>query len=292
MFTSFVTALALAASVSRVAASPIVHVARGYAQDTEILEDYTPYHVRYLALSCQDKHNTEFFEQCCHPLLRWQKLSDRPAQCIPSPSASSSAVLAEPTASTIDEEPIYTDDGDCETASPSTPVATIATEPTTSYQSSPTPTPTSTRKAKSYAPPTSSVEPTPSDEPTTTAKPTTAKPTPTAAPNTGDGEVFTGGFATFYEQRGVAGACGDVHGEYDMIVAADFRRYGPLDKKSDLCGKKVLITNTDNGKQVTATIADACPSCVSPNSLDLSYGAFDKLGARETGMLPISWKFV
>ncbi|KAF8610008.1 barwin-like endoglucanase [Ceratobasidium sp. AG-I] len=289
MFTSVVAALALAASVSRVAASPIEHVARGYRQDADLLEDYTPYHVRYIALNCQGQHNSQFFEDCCHPLLRWQKLSDRQAKCIPSASASSSAALVEPTAAVVDEDPIY-DDCDDE------PTSTAAAQATSVYVK-PTPSAQITSKVVTREPTTTYVQTTSAEEPTTTHKPQTTKTSSSAAPeptepSSGGGEVFEGGFATFFTQNGNAGACGDKHDDYDLVVAADKDRYGDLNKKSDLCGKKVLITNTDNGKQVTAIIADACPTCKNSNSLDLSLGAFDKIGARETGMLPIKWQFV
>jgi hypothetical protein len=39
---SVVAALALAASISNVVATPINNLARGYRQDADILEDYTP----------------------------------------------------------------------------------------------------------------------------------------------------------------------------------------------------------------------------------------------------------
>merc|ERR1711939_449780 len=60
----------------------------------------------------------------------------------------------------------------------------------------------------------------------------------------------------------------------------------------DHCGKTVKVTNTANGKSVVATVADMCPSCASSGSLDLSTGAFDVIGAQDTGVLPISWDFV
>ncbi|KAJ1309764.1 hypothetical protein OPQ81_006530 [Rhizoctonia solani] len=244
MLSSFVTALALAASVSNVAAGPLRHASRGYAQDADILEDYTPFHIRYLALGCSGGHGTPFFEKCCHPLLRWQKLEDRPAECIPSPSASSSAALVEPTSPPVDVDPIPDYDDDFK----------------------------------------------PEPEPTTTKKTTSAAPEPTQG--SGGSEEITGGFATFFSQGGSAGACGDYHADTDKVVALDYRRYGPLDQKSSDCGRMVLITNTKNGKTVTAKVADACPTCQNGNCLDLSYGAFDQIATREEGMVAISWHFI
>lgn len=302
MFTSVVTALALAASVSRVAASPVHHVARvhaqvarNYRQDAEILEDYTPYHVRYLALDCQDKHNTTFFEDCCHPLLRTQKLSDRPSKCTPSASASSSAVIAEPSASVIDEDPIYTDDCD-ESTSSAPPAATatvvssyISVKPTTyatTYQETSSAEPASMHHTRTTQAPATT------HAPSSTKVATSAEATTSASSGGGGGDVHTGGHGTWYTQDGTTGACGIKHGDYDLIVAPDYRTYGDINSVSPLCGKQVRITNTDNGKSVTATIADVCPSCINKNSIDMSLGTFDKIGDRNTGDLPISWEFV
>lgn len=49
---------------------------------------------------------------------------------------------------------------------------------------------------------------------------------------------------------------------------------------------------SDNGNTVTATVADACPGCVSEYSLDLSVATFEALGSLDTGVLPITWSFV
>jgi len=104
--------------------------------------------------------------------------------------------------------------------------------------------------------------------------------------------VNTGGFATFFYQNGVAGACGTVHGDNDMIAAIDGDRYGDLAARSALCGKQVKLTNTKNGKSVTVTIADACPTCDNSNSIDLSKGAFEQIATVDEGIVPITWSFV
>jgi rare lipoprotein A (peptidoglycan hydrolase) len=67
----------------------------------------------------------------------------------------------------------------------------------------------------------------------------------------------------------------------------DSRRYG----SGELCGKSVRITNTDNGKTVTALVADMCPTCVNGNSIDLSRAAFRSIADEATGIVPISWTF-
>ncbi|KAI9622064.1 hypothetical protein KEM48_007373 [Puccinia striiformis f. sp. tritici PST-130] len=106
-----------------------------------------------------------------------------------------------------------------------------------------------------------------------------------------DDNGFTGGWATYFTQNSIAGACGKVHADTDVIVALDYRRYGSLNKVSKYCGKKVSITSGDT--TITATVADACPTCINRNCLDLSEGAFKKLGATvQEGMKPITWKFI
>ncbi|CAE6527622.1 unnamed protein product [Rhizoctonia solani] len=115
---------------------------------------------------------------------------------------------------------------------------------------------------------------------------------PTQGSGSGSSEVISGGYATYFYQNGVAGACGTVHSDSDPIVAVDYRRYGDTSKKSDLCGKKVLITNITNGKTVTATVADACPTCENENCLDLSEGAFKSLDDLNTGMFKIKYTYI
>ncbi|GAA5941837.1 hypothetical protein JCM3775_004778 [Rhodotorula graminis] len=95
------------------------------------------------------------------------------------------------------------------------------------------------------------------------------------------------GTATFFYQDGNAGACGSTHSDSDKIVALQSSMYG----SGSYCGKTVVVTNTSNGKSVTATVADECPGCSTSESLDLSTGAFDSIGDEDTGELSISWSF-
>jgi expansin (peptidoglycan-binding protein) len=105
-------------------------------------------------------------------------------------------------------------------------------------------------------------------------------------------QVETGGFATFYYQNGNAGACNNYNPDSALIGAIDVSWYGNTGVASPLCGQQVLITNTDNGKQVTITIQDACPTCVNNNCIDLSVAAFDTIADPSTGMVPIKWEFL
>lgn len=260
----FIALAALAASSVSALVVPRSTPPAGY--NTGLLEPYDTYHTRYMALQCNVKHNTAFFDSCCHPLLANESLATRPAQCNPSatPSTAAAASAASPSADPVDDdEDEYCDDGDDEPpSSSSAPIAPAATTPLV-----PTTTPVNT------------------PEPTTT-KPASAA---TQAPASG---VNTGGFATFFYQNGVAGACGTVHSDNDMIAAIDGDRYGNLSAQSPLCGKQVKLTNANNGKSITVTIADACPTCKNSNSIDLSEGAFKQIATLDEGMVPITWSFV
>jgi hypothetical protein len=56
-------------------------------------------------------------------------------------------------------------------------------------------------------------------------------------------------------QNGNAGACGNFHGDYDLIAAIDIDRYGDTGSQSSLCGQTVHITNSNNGKSIDVVIA-------------------------------------
>jgi len=345
MFTSVVLALAAVSAVSGWIV-PRKNPPAGWA--TSYLEDYHVYHARYLALDCQNKHNTDFFAQCCHPLLANESLASRPAQCTPSASASASGSAAEPTSTVttpgdgddddcdddnddsssndnVDDDDCDDDgddgssssgddgddDDDCDdgegestSASPSSTVHVTSTKsPVTSTK--PTATAAGTNPghqgiAVSSAPatsttPTSTHTSTTSTSTHTTSSKTSTTKTSTASQSTGtssSSQIFTGGFATFFYQNGVAGACGVVHQDSDLIAAIDQSHYGDSGAVSPLCGKSVKITNTDNQKTVTVTIVDDCPTCPTDNSIDLSTGAFQMIAAESTGEVPITWEFV
>ncbi|GAA5942799.1 RlpA-like double-psi beta-barrel domain-containing protein [Sporobolomyces koalae] len=117
---------------------------------------------------------------------------------------------------------------------------------------------------------------------------TTSTTVATPSPTSGGSSTFKGE-ATYFFQGGQAGACGNVNPDSAYIVALDYRLYGNVDAVSKYCGKSLTIKNTDNGKTVVATVADACPTCSSKYSLDLSEGAFGQIGDYDTGILPIEW---
>ncbi|KAF5315719.1 hypothetical protein D9611_004744 [Ephemerocybe angulata] len=207
---------------------------------TEYLEKYDTYHARYLALECHSKHDTDFFESCCHPLLANESLSNRPAQCTPLSSASPA-----PNSSSDNEEDCDEEDEE------ESPPAVAAT-----------------------------------------AKKASAVVKTTASSERTSATVNSGGYATYFYQNGVAGACGKVHSDSDMIAAIDGDRYGNMNAVSSQCNKQVKLTNSNNGKSVTVTIVDACPTCANSNSIDLSKGAFEKIAPLSDGMVPITWSYV
>ncbi|KAH9063325.1 plant expansin [Lactarius vividus] len=266
-----ITSLALAA-VSVVSGLVVPRLSPPNGWETDILEPYDRYHKRYLALQCQDKHGQPFFDQCCHPLLATQKLESRPPQCIPD---------------------------DCDDGSDNTTI------PPSSSPTNVTPTPTYVSPKPTHSPePSSSTSSTPKPSPSTSStpepSPSTSTPTPKASPTpvshssegSSGSDVNTGGQATFFYQNGVAGACGKVHSDDDLICAMDQIRYGDPGAKSALCGKQVQITNTKNGKTVTVTVADDCPTCRNGNSIDLSEAAFKAIALLSDGVVPIEWSFV
>jgi len=247
---------------------------------TDILEPYDTYHTRYLALDCESQHGKAFFDQCCHPLLATQKLSERPAQCIPSSNAPSSV---DDKSAGDDDDCDDENDGD-DSAPASEPAGKAGISSSSSAPAPPKPT------TKALPPP----APAPAPAPPKPA-PAPAKPAPAPPSNGGGGSggnVFTGGFATFFFQNGVAGACGTAHSDNDLIAAIDIQRYGNTGVRSGLCGKQVSITNPANNKNVVVTIADACPGCNGQNSIDLSTGAFNRIADPSQGQVPITWSFV
>ncbi|KAF9454541.1 hypothetical protein P691DRAFT_692150 [Macrolepiota fuliginosa MF-IS2] len=255
---NIVSLCVLALATSSVTSLAIPRGAAAPSTWSNSLEDYTTYHNRYLAIGCYTKHDTSFFDRCCRPLQRGTEPNSACA------SSSSSAALPEP--SPVDTEE---DDGDCEESDGT------EDDDTTTVAAVPKPTPTSTPV------------PAPSNSPSATSNNVVSAKLGAAS----NSDVQTGGFATFFYQNGNAGACGTVHKDGDLVAAIDADRYGNTGAKSSLCGKRVEITNTNNHKSVTVTIADACPTCKNRNSIDLSTGAFLRIATEEEGMVPITWKF-
>lgn len=99
-----------------------------------------------------------------------------------------------------------------------------------------------------------------SKAPTTTTTsqwvaPTTTQAAATKAVSNASSGSYSGQ-ATFYSQGGVAGSCGTVASDSDYVVAMNAAQVSG----GAHCGKTVHITNTANGKSVTATVRDTCVS--------------------------------
>lgn len=95
------------------------------------------------------------------------------------------------------------------------------------------------------------------------------------------------GQATYFYQGGNPGNCGSVNSDGTYLVALSL---GSQYAGGSHCGQSVRITNTANGRTITAFVADSCPGC-GYGSLDLSVGAFQGLGDMSQGVLPISWSW-
>jgi len=264
MFAAIPLALLTLALSFTATARPIVK--RGESDwATGYLESYDTYHTRYLALDCEDKHDTSFFDDCCHPLLATQSLSDRPGYCTPSsPSSSSGSATSTSAAAT----PTDTTDDDCSDDSSS------SSDDSSSSSSS--------GSSNAAAAPSSSGS---SDSSSSGSSDSGSS----GSSSGGSSGIVGGGYGTYFYQNGVAGACGTVHSDSDNIIAIDIAYYGNTGDVSSWCGKSLTVKNTDNGKTVVATVADVCPSCDNAQSLDMSVGTFQSLADLSEGLIPIEW---
>ncbi|KAI0749221.1 RlpA-like double-psi beta-barrel-protein domain-containing protein-containing protein [Daedaleopsis nitida] len=98
---------------------------------------------------------------------------------------------------------------------------------------------------------------------------------------------FTGGHASFSYQNGAIGACGIANSDSALIVGLSPQRYAQSN-----CGRKITVTNNNNGKSVQVSVADECPSCTNENDLDLSVGAFQQIAQLADGYIPITWNYI
>jgi len=271
----------------------------------ELLEDYMTYHIRYLSIKCHKKHDTQFFEDCCHPLLATETLEEaRLPECIPPPKV-------EETFDDGDGDEGDDGDDDDEGVSDPAPISLLSEGGDEESHEDGESHETGEVHVEGGEPqeggePVEGGEPQDGDAPA--AKKGKGKGGDAPATEGGEesnnggasgggleslvGDIITGGFATFYEQEGLAGACGDHHSDDEFIAALDFRRYGDVDAKSEHCGKRIRIVNNNNGKTVEALVADACPTCVNADCVDLSHAAFNSIATPEEGMVPISWSFI
>jgi expansin (peptidoglycan-binding protein) len=141
--------------------------------------------------------------------------------------------------------------------------------------------------AVTTTPPAPTPTPTPTT-PTTTASSSVASPTSAAAPLAG--RIKPGashsGVATFYDTDGT-GACGYDASPDPLNAAMNVADF----EGSQACGAYVLV-QAANGASVTVRITNLCPAPCRVGQLDLNPKAFDRLGARNLGEIPVTWKLV
>ncbi|KAE9401510.1 barwin-like endoglucanase [Gymnopus androsaceus JB14] len=249
---SLVAATIALSALSPVYARVVPRLTTPSTYDMSTLEPYFTYHARYLALGCEYNHGNDFFDACCHPLQINESLSNLEPRCTP-------------------------DAGVLSSVSESLEGYTSTSSWWSSTSASSTPSPTAS-PVEDFVPATSDTW-TPTSTWSSSSDTWTSTSTASAASST-----QSGGFGTFFYQKGVAGACGTVHSDSDVIVAMDSALYS-----QSVCGQTVTIWNTANWKSVTATIADECPTCINSESIDMSVGAFQQIGDLSTGQLDIVW---
>lgn len=96
------------------------------------------------------------------------------------------------------------------------------------------------------------------------------------------------GQATWYTQNGNPGACGNYASDSDYVVALQTSMYSG----GSHCGQYIQVKNTNTGATTKVKVADECPTCESSESIDLSTAAFEALGSKDQGVLPVTWSWV
>jgi len=146
--------------------------------------------------------------------------------------------------------------------------------PAVALTAPPVPTPSSTP-----AVPSTSVTP------STSSTPPPSPSAPVTAPLAGRIEpgVTRSGIATFYDTDG-GGACGYDPGPDPLTAAMNVADF----EGSKACGAYVRVQA--GGASVTVRITNLCPAPCRAGQLDLSPQAFDRLGARNRGEIPITWQ--
>ncbi|MEU4247646.1 expansin EXLX1 family cellulose-binding protein [Amycolatopsis sp. NPDC026612] len=98
--------------------------------------------------------------------------------------------------------------------------------------------------------------------------------------------VTRSGVATFYDTDGT-GACGYDASPDPLNAAMNVADF----EGSRACGAYVLV-QAATGASVTVRITNLCPAPCRVGQLDLNPKAFDRLGARNLGEIPVTWKLV
>jgi expansin (peptidoglycan-binding protein) len=133
-----------------------------------------------------------------------------------------------------------------------------------------------------------STPPSSSPSTTTTAASSVTPSTSAGAPLAGrikPGSTHSG-VATFYDTDG-GGACGYDPSPDPLNAAMNQTDF----EGAKACGAYVRV-QAASGASVTVRITNLCPAPCRVGQLDLNPKAFDRLGARNLGEIPITWKLV
>ncbi|KAJ1983771.1 hypothetical protein H4R34_001059 [Dimargaris verticillata] len=105
------------------------------------------------------------------------------------------------------------------------------------------------------------------------------------------GDNRRSGEGTYYEPKGIKGACGTPLTDDDAVVAMNFADFGgdANPNNSMMCGQQVEI-KTDKGV-ARAKVMDKCKDC-KPGDLDMTPSVFKQIAELATGRVPIEWSFV
>ena len=98
------------------------------------------------------------------------------------------------------------------------------------------------------------------------------------------------GKATWYDvETSQQGACGKWINNDMPIVALNQPMYGPMNARSNWCGKTIMINNGLTTKR--AVVMDACPETrqCHHGSLDMSMSLFQEFHGLTLGEFPITW---
>ncbi|KAH6847738.1 RlpA-like double-psi beta-barrel-protein domain-containing protein-containing protein [Chaetomium sp. MPI-CAGE-AT-0009] len=90
------------------------------------------------------------------------------------------------------------------------------------------------------------------------------------------------------------GACGQNHGDGDLVVALSHADFDPSTpggnpNNNPLCGRRLRASYS--GKSVDVTVVDRCEACNS-GDLDLSPAAFQALADLSLGVIQGTWEWI
>ncbi|WP_128376893.1 RlpA-like double-psi beta-barrel domain-containing protein [Streptomyces cavernae] len=108
--------------------------------------------------------------------------------------------------------------------------------------------------------------------------------TPAAAATTHYGDV------TWYNPSVGIGACGQWHGDNELVAAVSPQVYGsyPNPNNSPVCGRTLWVYGPNSLDGVAVKVVDRCARCAA-NDVDLSPAAFSRLADLGVGRFKTYW---